>query len=434
MSEWFEGKLADVCASIDYGLTASACEEQVGPKFLRITDIVGVSLDWNQVPFVPASESDSHKFKLHSGDIVIARTGATTGESRFIIDPPRAVFASYLVRLKINQQNNPRFISYWLKSPEFRNYLEGVMGDKSAQPNASASTMTQAPIRIPANVEKQFYIASILGALDDKIELNRRMNETLEATARVIFKDWFVDFGPTRAKAEGRAPYLAPELWEMFPDALDDKGKPVGWALKTLDSLFDVKIGRTPPRKEKHHFVSHGRGITWLSIKMMGSVQAFATDSEEDLTLEAVEHFRVPLIDAGTVMVSFKLTVGRVAIAAEEMCSNEAIAQLRPRIDTPVSYPLTYCFMSAFNYDSLGSTSSIATAVNSKSIRAIEMIVPDPATHTAFETIAQPIFEQILRNIRESKSLATIRNLLLPKLMSGEIRIRDAERAVETVV
>ena len=83
-------------------------------------------------------------------------------------------------------------------------------------------------------------IAGLLGALEDKIDLNRCMNETLEAMARAIFKDWFVDFGPTRAKAEGRAPYLAPELWDLFPDALDGEGKPVGWTLAPLSMLAEV--------------------------------------------------------------------------------------------------------------------------------------------------------------------------------------------------
>ena len=90
---------------------------------------------------------------------------------------------------------------------------------------------TSANSDIPATRSDQRAIASILGALDDKIDLNRRMNETLEAMARAIFKDWFVDFGPTRAKMEGGAPYLAPEIWALFPDRLDDEGKPEGWKM-----------------------------------------------------------------------------------------------------------------------------------------------------------------------------------------------------------
>ena len=335
------------------------------------------------------------------------------------------------LRLKKNRPADVRFFAFLLSGMPYQQTFIAIATSSGGQANLSPAQILGAPIRYP-NLMNQRRIGEILGILNDKVELNRRMNETLEAMARAIFKDWFVDFGPTRAKAEGRAPYLAPELWDLFPDALDDEGKPAGWISRTLDTLFDVKIGRTPPRKESHHFVPHGAGMTWLSIRTMGKVQTFATDSEEDLTLESVEHFRVPVIDAGTVMVSFKLTVGRVAIAAEDMCSNEAIAQLRPRIDTPISFLFTYCFMKAFDYDSLGSTSSIATAVNSKSIRQIGMIVPDRATQAAFEALTQPIFDRILRNIRESDSLMATRDLLLPKLMSGEIHLRIADRATTT--
>ncbi|MDE8346710.1 MAG: restriction endonuclease subunit S, partial [Acidocella sp.] len=192
MGDWVKCRLADLCSSIDYGYTASATTTQTGIKFLRITDIVGAGFNWNSVPYVSGDINQLNRYVLHDQDIVVARTGATTGESLYIVDPPEAVFASYLVRLKIKNSNDPRYISYWLKSPEFRNYLKGVLGDKSAQPNASASTMTNAPISLLTNRKHQTAVSSLLGTLDDKIELNRRMNETLEATARAIFKDWFV--------------------------------------------------------------------------------------------------------------------------------------------------------------------------------------------------------------------------------------------------
>jgi len=143
--------------------------------------------------------------------------------------------------------------------------------------------------------------------------------------------------------------------------------------------------------------------------------------------------FRVPLIPEGTVIVSFKLTVGRVAIAAKDMYSNEAIAHLVSNEKTPVSNYFSYCFMKGFDYESLGSTSSIATAVNSKSIKAIEMIVPNDELHKAFQEIAEPIFSRILSNGIETYTLIQTRDLLLPKLMSGELRLREAEKLVEAV-
>ena len=207
---------------INYGLTASASNDFAGPKFLRITDIVSGQLDWNTVPHVSADDEIMVKYRLYDGDIVIARTGASTGMSTYVKNPPRAVFASYLVRLQAKPDFDARFLAYYLKSEEFWEFIRGVLGDKSAQPNASASTMTAAPLRVPKNKADQRAIAHILGTLDDKIELNRRMNETLEAMARALFKSWFVDFDPVRAKMAGRDPGLPQHLADIFPDRLVD--------------------------------------------------------------------------------------------------------------------------------------------------------------------------------------------------------------------
>ena len=141
------------------------------------------------------------------------------------------------------------------KSDEFGDYIRGVLGDKSAQPNASASTMTAAPLRVPATKAEQRAIAHILGTLDDKIELNRRMNETLEQIARALFKSWFVDFDPVRAKMEGRwrpgqsLPGLPAHLYDLFPSRLvpSELGPiPEGWEIKPLDGIADFLNGLRP--------------------------------------------------------------------------------------------------------------------------------------------------------------------------------------------
>lgn len=413
-SDWVHGNLADACQRIDYGLTASARTDVVGPKFLRITDIVPGHIDWDQVPFVEASEAEVDRFRLDHGDIVIARTGASTGVSAFVHAPPEAVFASYLVRLRANNDFEPRFLAYYLKSEQFWGYMRGVLGDKSAQPNASAATMTQAPLSAPRSKKEQRAIAETLGALDDKIELNRQMNETLEEITHTIFR---AQFGP-HARLD-----------------TSDNGKPLprGLERKRLGDIFDVRIGRTPPRKESIHFLPAGGGIPWLSIKSMGNLRVYALDTDENLTERAVQMFRVPVVPEGTVLLSFKLTVGRVAIAAKDMATNEAIAHFLPRDDTPVGAAYTYCFLKQLDYDSLGSTSSIARAINSKIIKSIKMTLPSAEEHSAFEAIARPIFQRILTAEIEVRVLTELRDALLPKLISGELRIPDAERIVSEV-
>ena len=151
---WVQCSLVDVCSEINYGLTASASDTAIGPRFLRITDIVSGQLDWNTVPYVLADEETIAKYRLHDGDIVIARTGASTGSNSFYVkNPPVAVFASYLVRLQAKPDFDSRFISYYLKSEKFWEFIRGVLGDKSAQPNASASTMTAASVQRTKRLE-----------------------------------------------------------------------------------------------------------------------------------------------------------------------------------------------------------------------------------------------------------------------------------------
>jgi type I restriction enzyme S subunit len=165
----------------------------------------------------------------------------------------------------------------------------------------------------------------------------------------------------------------------------------------------------------------------------MGAVQIYVFDTEENLTEEAVEAFRLPLVPQGTVMVSFKLTVGRIAIAGQDMYTNEAIAHLIPKLSTFISPEYSYCCMKYFDFDQLASTSSIATAVNSQTIKQIKINVPPRNLCCAFDFLVKPTFEKIRNNVLESRTLAELRDRLLPKLMSGEIRVKEAEKMVEEV-
>ena len=368
------------------------------------------------------------------GDVVFTSKG-TVGRIAFVRDQtPRFVYSPQLCFWRSMDPNiiDPKFLFFWMSGNEFYNQFKGVSGQTDMAEYVSLTDQRRMKITLPP-IKEQQTIASVLGSLDDKIELNRQMNETLEAMARALFKDWFVDFGPTRAKMEGRTPYLAPEIWSLFPDRLDDEGKPEGWKMQTLGEIFNVGIGRTPPRNEAVHFVPVGAGHTWLSIKNMGGLNVWARRSDENLARESVKRLNIPVVPENTVVVSFKLTVGRVAITSHSMCTNEAIAHLvRPK-SSPYGPCYTYLYMVNYDYGQLGSTSSIATAVNSKSIKSIKFLNPGKICLNAFEEIASLIFSKIRANLDEVETLSATRDLLLPKLMSGEIRIKDAEKALEAV-
>lgn len=408
MSEWRESTWGDEI-SLEYGKGIRNYADANGPY--RVYGSNG-PVGWTSEPLAQGP------------GIILGRKGAYRGV-RISKEPFFVIDTAYYVVPKSDLDIR------WLYYAIIHHKL-GEIDDGSPIPSTTRSAVYVRELSVPQKSEQQA-IASILGSLDDKIELNRQMNETLEAMARALFKDWFVDFGPTRAKMEGRTPYLAPEIWSLFPDRLDDEGKPEGWKMQTLGEIFNVGIGRTPPRNEAVHFVPVGAGHTWLSIKNMGGLNVWARRSDENLARESVKRLNIPVVPENTVVVSFKLTVGRVAITSHSMCTNEAIAHLvRPK-SSPYGPCYTYLYMVNYDYGQLGSTSSIATAVNSKSIKSIKFLNPGKICLNAFEEIASLIFSKIRANLDEVETLSATRDLLLSKLMSGEIRIKDAEKALEAV-
>ena len=217
------------------------------------------------------------------------------------------------------------------------------------------------------------------------------------------------------------------------------------WTEGRADSYYEIGIGKTPPRKEPEWFSDvKADNHVWLSIKDMGEAGAYSLDSSEYLTDAAVNAKNVRKVPAGSVLLSFKLTVGRVKIAGCNMTTNEAIACFASDDKRKLAY--AYPYLRSFDYGKLGSTSSIATAVNSKTVKAMPFAMPGDLELSEFYLSTKPIYEQLLATAKESRFLAQLRDVLLPKLMSGEIDVSKvnltqlnshllhyAQRAVHTV-
>ena len=423
--------LADVCSDVSYGYTESATNEPIGPKFLRITDIQGGTFNWNDVPHCPATDANVKKYSLEVGDIVIARTGNSTGENAQVTSsPPPAVFASYLIRFRPDASKvNPFFVGYQLRTEQFRRYVMAVRGG-SAQPGANAKQLGAFPI-VVMDRPTQNASVEILRTLDDRITLLRDTNATLEAIAQALFKSWFVDFDPVRAKQEGRAPEGMDEATAaLFPDGFEESALglvPKGWLASTLDGVSDVGIGKTPPRKEAHWFSESHEDVRWVSIRDMGNSGAFLSETSEFLTTEAIDRFNVRRVPNGTVLLSFKMTIGRVAITDGEMTTNEAIAHCKLTKESPLPSEYIYLHLKQFDYTKLSSTSSIADAVNSKTVKAIPILVPSVKVIAAFMDVAGVIFERIKTVQAKAQNLTTLRDTLLPRLISGQLRLPEAE-------
>ena len=320
-------------------------------------------------------------------------------------------------------------------------------------PNLNTGILSAVPIHLPP-LKTQHEIAGMLDAFDDRIALLRETNATLEAIAQALFKSWFVDFDPVHAKQQGRAPEGLDEATParrtpvgapgvppdpsaataLFPDSFEESEPglvPRGWKASSMDGVSIVGIGKTPPRKEPQWFSENAGDVRWVSIRDMGVSGAFISQTSEFLTAEAIERFNVRQVPDNTALLSFKMTIGRVALTDGEMTTNEAIAHFKIDESSPLSSEFIYLHLKQFDYSSLSSTSSIADAVNSKTIKAIPILVPDAAVLLIFQDIVRPVFERIKLIQQQAQTLATLRDTLLPRLISGQLRLPEAEAMLE---
>ena len=434
--EWQTLSLGEIY-QFSSGLSKPRSSFGSGHPFLSFKDVLYSSVVPNQLSeLVQSTEQERERCSVTRGDVFLTRTSETMDELGMscvaLTDIPNATFNGFTKRLRPRgEQIAPEFARYYFRSSKFRASVNS-MSTMSTRASLNNEMLERLTITFPEYAEQEA-IGHILGTLDDKIELNRRRNQTLEAMARALFQDWFVDFGPVRAKMEGREPYLPAELWRLFPERLDEAGKPAGWEEVAAEIVADVGIGKTPPRKESQWFSTADTDVPWVSIRDMGNSGVFLQETSEFLTAEAVEKFNVRVVPDNTVILSFKLTVGRVAITDGEMVTNEAIAHLKVRDENTYSSEYLYCYLREFDFGRLGNTSSIATAVNSKSIKALPILVPTNDLVRCFSDRVSPIFTCIKQLQSEAGVLAQLRDTLLPKLISGELRVADAEKFVEHV-
>jgi type I restriction enzyme S subunit len=299
--------------------------------------------------------------------------------------------------------------------------------DGTSNPTLSRDAFGAQAFPIPP-IEVQQQISGFFGCIDDRIDLLRQTNTTLEAIAQALFKSWFVDFDPVHAKAEGREPEaMDAAIAALFPSGFEDSELgpiPKGWRSVLSGTIYEISIGKTPPRKEPHWFTNNAADVAWASIRDMGAGGVFLTSTSEFLTREAVEKFNVRTVPEGSVLMSFKLTVGRLVIADFDMTTNEAIAHFKPKQGSlPQSF--LYCFLKSFDMRSLSSTSSIANATNSKAIRNIPILHPGLELAQKFDAFAGPLFETIRVQQRQMLTLESLRDTLLPRLISGKLRLPE---------
>ena len=377
------------------------------------------------------SEELHSKFRrsiLRGGELLVTLVGANFG--RVAIAPDR--FAGYNCSRAVGVvpvMEDSVYVMYALRSPLSRHFMN-IWANTTAQPTFNLKELGCLPVPI-APSESRAAIKTLLTALDDRIALLRETNATLEAIAQALFKSWFVDFDPVRAKQQGLAPAGMDEATAaLFPDSFEESALrlvPKGWRTCSMADVSTVGIGKTPPRKESQWFSETPSDVRWVSIRDMGAAGAFAFNTSEYLTSEAIDRFNVRVVPDNTALLSFKMTIGRVAITDGEMTTNEAIAHFKLDVTSPVSTEYIYLSLRAFDFSRLSSTSSIADAVNSKTVRELPLVVPDTVVLRAFQDVVAPVFQRIKVIGKQAQTLATLRDTLLPRLISGQLRLPEDE-------
>lgn len=322
------------------------------------------------------------------------------------------------------------FAYYLTQSPEVRNYAVSQMTGTSGRQRVSVAALNHVEVALPSLTEQR-RIAHILGTLDDKIELNRRMNQTLEEMARATFHDWFVDFGPVRAKLEGREPYLPPELWDLFPDRLVDSElgeMPEGWEVKALGDVVDVVGGTTPSTKIPEYW--DGGTHCWATPKDLSSLSVpVLLDTERKVTDSGLKRIGSGLQPTGTVLLSSRAPIGYLAINEIPVAINQGFIAIQPRKGISNLFLLYWCKSSLDEIMSHANGSTFLE-ISKSSFRQIPLMMPSRPVLDAYHLMVSNWYAGMVFNEHSSCALAAQRDALLPRLVSGEIRVGPMENGL----
>jgi len=323
---------------------------------------------------------------------------------------PRYIISNKQLRARVDKRRiDPLFAFYWFSSKEMVEYVQ-QRNTGSSVPLINLSVLRALPLPLPPFSEQRT-IAYILGTLDDKIELNRRMNETLEAMARASFKSWFVDFDPVRANSEGREPGLPKRIADLFPDSFEDSelGEiPAGWKVTRWGALVRLE---------------YGKSLTGYAGEN-GVYPVYGTNGK-------IGSHSKPLCNHPGIIIGRKGAYRGVHYCSTPFYVIDTAFYVEPQIGTE----LRWAYYELLRQDINGMDSGSAIPSTSREdFYSLPVLSPPVGVQAAFAKYLDPFWSRQEKNISESRTLAALRDTLLPKLISGELRVRDAETFVEAAI
>ncbi|MFO1307286.1 MAG: restriction endonuclease subunit S [Burkholderiales bacterium] len=429
--EWTSINLGKVCTKIGSGATPRGGNDvylATGPySLIRSQNIYNDGFHRDGLAFI----GDVHAAELANvevlkGDVLLNITGDSVARACQVdpgVLPARVNQHVAIIRPNPNKLD-PRFLRYFLISPEMQDRLLSWAGSGGTRNALTKGMIESFDVPAPEDIDEQRAIAHILGTLDDKIELNRRRNETLEAMARALFKSWFVDFDPVRAKAEGRDPGLPKPLADLFPARLVDSelGEiPEEWEVKSLDEiarfLNGLALQKYPPLD--------GQSLPVIKIAQLRAANTIGADrASADLEADYVVH-------DGDILFSWSGSLECRLWAGGPGALNQHLFKVTSR-----RYPRWLCYLGIhrhlddFRHIAAGKATTMGH-IQRHHLSDAKLLVPPPALLRAMDVVIEPIFENTWRRAVQSRTLAALRDALLPKLISGELRVKDVEKSIE---
>ena len=426
--EWKRVAVDEVCELIVdcVNKTAPVVEGLTPYKMLRTTNIKGGRIDREECRHVSKETfvKWTRRADVRRGDVILTRE-APLGEVGYVDFDDTVFLGQRLMQYRPNPALlEPRFLLYSFLSKDLQNQFGAHEGSGSTVSHIRVGDCSKFQLSLPPLAEQKA-IAAVLGALDDKIELNRRMNAKLEEMARALFRSWFVDFDPVRAKLDGREPFgLDPDSAALFPDSFDGSAVgqiPNGWRIKPVGEVVDCVGGGTPSTAEPIYW--EGGTHHWTTPKDFSSLQApILLDTERKLTDDGIAKISSGLLPAGTLLLSSRAPVGYLAITAIPVAINQGFIALKCNDFASNFFMLNWCQTNMAEIKSRATGTTFAE-ISKQNFRPIPVVLPPIELMAAFTAKAAPLYAQITANLHQSQALANLRDTLLPKLLSGELAL-----------
>lgn len=406
-----------------------------GIIFLRAGHVRDTHIDFDGADRFQTNDNSKFKEKVsRSGDVVVTTKGNSTGRVALVTrDMPEFVYSPHLSYWRSLNESHlcQGFLRAWSRGAEFKNQLDAMCRSTDMAPYLSLSDQKRLRITL-LPVAEQRQVATLLDALDARITLLRETNATLEAIAQTQYKSWFVDFEPVRAKQEGRGPEGMDEATAaLFPAGFEESELglvPKGWRVSPLGEVVTTVGGATPDTTESDFW--EPAEFCWSTPKDLSGAQApILLTTERKLSARGLTKISSGLLPAGTLIMSSRAPIGYLAIVQTPLAINQGYIAMPP---TGILSPLYMLFWCQQNMETIKARANGSTfmEISKKAFRPIPILVPPSSVIQAFTDVASALFERLVENEKQAQTLTDLRDTLLPRLISGQIRLPEAEALV----